>query len=179
MSVHNTSPLQHATRRSPQKIGISTIVAPLRARTFRSMKSRASRFWRDGRGIPLKWDSPLVEVSSQENLIGTKRVHNQTVGAPGLQGWNSRGFRAQGAPLPSLASDSLFTGHAGVGLSGDLGRNSLRRSCLSPPRRGRRCRRGVQSRVNVAGISRFGQAAMTAGAGLQFQGSNSSRRLTV
>ena len=64
---------------------------------------------------PVWCDSPLVEVPSQENLIGTKRVHNQTVGAPGLQGWNSRGFRAQGAPLPAVASASPFAGHAGAG----------------------------------------------------------------
>ncbi len=31
---------------------------------------------------PIWCDSLLVDVPSQENLIGTKRVHNQTVGAP-------------------------------------------------------------------------------------------------
>src|SRR6266581_6761871 len=52
---------------------------------------------------PVWCDFPLVEMSSQENLIGTKRVHNQTVGALGLQGWNSRGFRKQGAHLCHLS----------------------------------------------------------------------------
>ncbi len=62
---------------------------------------------------PVWCDSPLLEVPSQENLIGTKRVHNQSVGAPGLQGAGTRGVSVRKARTSAVSR--IFAGHAGAG----------------------------------------------------------------